>query len=140
MYLIRRGLFDGYLHHPFLTNFGKAITAKLIMLIEICRLLALIHPPLLLLTNLFLTTGNLLLWLIFRLDYIKNPVSALAEAGFFCLWTIYIRRYKFYLYNHFLPLTIKYRVILEISIIRIIALNTANAIKKEYGNHTPIIL
>lgn len=43
-------------------------------------------------------------------------------------------------YGHLNFLTVKYRVTLEMIIIRIITLSTANAIRKEYGNHTPIIL
>ena len=43
-------------------------------------------------------------------------------------------------YGQLILLTAKYLVTLEMIIIRIITLSTANAIRKEYGNHTPIIL
>ena len=43
-------------------------------------------------------------------------------------------------YSQLILLTAKYLVTLEIIIKRTITLSTANAIRKEYGNHTPIIL
>ena len=43
-------------------------------------------------------------------------------------------------YGQLILLAAKYLVTLEIIIKRTITLSTANAIRKEYGNHTPIIL
>ena len=43
-------------------------------------------------------------------------------------------------YGQLILLTAKYLVTLVIIIKRTITLSTANAIRKEYGNHTPIIL
>ena len=43
-------------------------------------------------------------------------------------------------YGQLILLTAKYLVTLEIIIKRTITLSTANAIRKEYGNQTPIIL
>ena len=43
-------------------------------------------------------------------------------------------------YGLFILLAAKYLVTLVIIIKRTITLSTANAIRKEYGNHTPIIL
>ena len=43
-------------------------------------------------------------------------------------------------YSQLILLTAKYLVTLEIIIKRTITLSTANAIRKEYGNHIPIIL